>query len=104
MKRLHPYFSKNGPDEFFCDIYGRNYGSICEKIPGIPVKHFLREINIKPVLQPYVDNFKKTPETTGNNDEERKASVQDQESFCLHCQNCVNEKYIRPPCGEIEII
>jgi hypothetical protein len=81
MNRLKTHFSEHALDGLLGKIDGWQYGAEPQKIARISVRYFRGKINVKPVLKPNIDQFKKTPVSARNNDEKWQLSVDNEKTF-----------------------
>jgi len=81
MNRFNVYFPEHTLNGLLGKIDSRQYGSESQEIATISVRYFRGKINVKPVLKPNIDQFKKTPVSAGNNDEYGQISVENEETF-----------------------
>ncbi len=81
MNGLDAYFSEYSMNDLLGKADSRQYSAESQKIAKIPVLYFRRKINVKPVLEPYIYQFKKTPVSGRDNDEKGQIFVKNEKSF-----------------------
>lgn len=63
-----------------------------------------RQVDIKPVFKPDVNDLKKAPESAGQNNDPGKSAVDYETFYCFFCEQPLSEKNISPPGENIKII
>jgi hypothetical protein len=81
MNGFNAYSSEYVLNRLPGNIDSRQYGTESQKIAEISIRYLLRKVNVKPVLKPYIYQFKKAPVPGRGNDKKGQISIENEKSF-----------------------